>query len=83
MLREIDQKDLALALRGVGEEVSAKLMGNLSSRAAELVRDDMETMGPQPKSAVEEAQSNIVAAVRRLEDAGQISLARGEEDEVV
>ena len=83
VLREIDQKDLALALRGVGEEVAAKLMGNLSSRAAELVRDDMETMGPQPKSAVEEAQSNIVAAVRRLEDAGQISLARGEEDEVV
>src|SRR3954467_8876944 len=83
VLREIDQKDLALALRGVADEVAAKLMGNLSSRAAELVRDDMETMGPQPKSAVEEAQSNIVAAVRRLEDAGQISLARGEEDEVV
>jgi flagellar motor switch protein FliG len=83
VLREIDQKDLALALRGVGEEVREKLMANLSSRAAELVRDDMETMGPQPKSAVEEAQSNIVAAVRRLEDAGQISLARGDEDEVV
>src|SRR3954449_1056893 len=83
VLREIDQKDLALALRGVDEAVSSKLMGNLSSRAAELVRDDMETMGPQPKSAVEEAQSNIVAAVRRLEDAGQITLARGEEDEVV
>src|SRR4051795_5853589 len=83
VLREIDQKDLALALRGVDDEVRDKMMGNLSSRAAELVRDDMETMGPQPKSAVEEAQSNIVAAVRRLEDAGQISLARGEEDEVV
>ncbi len=83
VLREIDQKDLALALRGVDEEVRDKMMGNLSSRAAELVRDDIETMGPQPKSAVEEAQSNIVAAVRRLEDAGQISLARGDEDEVV
>src|SRR4051812_33397985 len=83
VLREIDQKDLALALRGVDDEVRDKMMGNLSSRAAELVRDDMETMGPQPKSAVEEAQSNIVAAVRRLEDAGQISLARGDEDEVV
>jgi flagellar motor switch protein FliG len=83
VLREIDQKDLALALRGVGDDVREKLMANLSSRAAELVRDDMETMGPQPKAAVEEAQSNIVAAVRRLEDAGQITLARGEEDEVV
>ena len=83
VLREIDQKDLALALRGVGEDVREKLMGNLSSRAAELVRDDMETMGPQPKAVVEEAQSNIVAAVRRLEDAGQITLARGEETEVV
>ena len=83
VLREIDQKDLALALRGVDDEVRDKMMGNLSSRAAELVRDDIETMGPQPKSAVEEAQSNIVAAVRRLEDAGQISLARGDEDEVV
>src|SRR5436190_427441 len=83
VLREIDQKDLALALRGVADEVAQKLMGNLSSRAAELVRDDMETMDPQPKAAVEEAQSNIVAAVRRLEDAGQITLARGEVDEVV
>jgi flagellar motor switch protein FliG len=83
VMREIDQKDLALALRGVGEDVREKLMGNLSSRAAELVRDDMETMGPQPKAVVEEAQSNIVAAVRRLEDAGQITLARGEETEVV
>jgi len=83
VLREIDQKDLALALRGVGDEVREKLMANLSSRAAELVRDDMETMGPQPKAVVEEAQSNIVAAVRRLEDAGQITLARGEETEVV
>jgi flagellar motor switch protein FliG len=83
VLREVDQKDLALALRGVGDDVRDKLMANLSSRAAELVRDDMETMGPQPKAAVEEAQSNIVAAVRRLEDAGQITLARGEEDEVV
>ncbi|HEY3020437.1 MAG TPA: flagellar motor switch protein FliG [Solirubrobacteraceae bacterium] len=83
VMREIDQKDLALALRGVGEDVREKLMSNLSSRAAELVRDDMETMGPQPKAVVEEAQSNIVAAVRRLEDAGQITLARGEETEVV
>jgi flagellar motor switch protein FliG len=83
VLREVDQKDLALALRGVGDELRDKLMANLSSRAAELVRDDMETMGPQPRAAVEEAQSNIVAAVRRLEDAGQINLARGEEDEVV
>jgi flagellar motor switch protein FliG len=83
VLREVDQKDLALALRGVGDDVRDKMMANLSSRAAELVRDDIETMGPQPRAAVEEAQSNIVAAVRRLEDAGQIVLARGEEDEVV
>src|SRR4051812_25293083 len=82
VMREIDQKDLALALRGVDEAVRDKLMANLSARAAEVVRDDMEAMGPQPKAAVEEAQSSIVAAVRRLEDAGQITLARGEEDVV-
>jgi flagellar motor switch protein FliG len=82
VLREIDQKDLALALRGVDEAVRDKLMANLSARAAEVVRDDMEAMGPQPKAAVEEAQSSIVAAVRRLEDAGQITLSRGEEDVV-
>jgi flagellar motor switch protein FliG len=82
VLREIDQKDLALAMRGVDEAVRDKLMANLSARAAEVVRDDMEAMGPQPKAAVEEAQSSIVAAVRRLEDAGQITLARGEEDVV-
>src|SRR4051795_2213248 len=82
VLREVDQKDLALAMRGVDEAVRDKLMANLSARAAEVVRDDMEAMGPQPKAAVEEAQSSIVAAVRRLEDAGQITLARGEEDVV-
>jgi flagellar motor switch protein FliG len=82
VMREIDQKDLALALRGVDEAVRDKLMANLSSRAAEVVRDDIDAMGPQPKAAVEEAQSSIVAAVRRLEDAGQITLARGEEDVV-
>jgi flagellar motor switch protein FliG len=83
ILREVDQKELALALRGATEEVRNKLLANLSSRGAEIVREDMETMGPQPKAVVEESQSHIVAAVRRLEDAGQITLARGEDEEVV
>jgi flagellar motor switch protein FliG len=84
VLKEIDSKDLALALRGASDEVKDKLTGNMSQRAAEMLREEMEYMPPQRRSVVEEAQTKIVAVVRKLEDSGAIVLSRGaEEDELV
>ncbi|WP_205696178.1 flagellar motor switch protein FliG [Conexibacter sp. SYSU D00693] len=80
VLREVDQKDLALALRGVGEEVRERVFANMSSRGADMLREDLETGQPQRRAVVEEAQGKVVAAVRRLEDAGAITLGRGGED---
>jgi flagellar motor switch protein FliG len=78
-LREIDNKILTLALRGVSPELSEKIMSNMSQRAAELLREDMEASPPQKKAAVEEAQGQVVAVLRRLEDSGAITLAASED----
>ncbi len=85
VLREVDQKDLQLALRGVEENVAEKLLSNMSQRGAEMLREDMAASAPQRKAVVEEAQGKVVAAVRRLEDAGALVIRRGaeEEEEVV
>lgn len=81
VLRELDQKDLALALRGVPEWLWEKVTGNMSSRAAELLREDIDAQPPQRKHVVEEAQGRIVAVVRRLEEAGLVELSGGVEAE--
>jgi flagellar motor switch protein FliG len=85
VLREVDQKELQLALRGVDSAVVEKVLANMSQRGAEMLREDMEASAPQRKAVVEEAQGKIVAAVRRLEDAGALIIRRGaeEEEEVV
>ncbi len=71
-LREIEQKDLALALKSASEEVSNKLLRNLSERAREMIKEEIEYMGPVRVRQVEEAQQKIVSVIRRLEDAGEI-----------
>jgi flagellar motor switch protein FliG len=81
VLKEIDSKDLALALRGSSADVADRLMANMSQRAAEMLVEEMEVMPPQRRKVVEEAQSKIVAAVRRLEEAGEIFVSRGEAGE--
>jgi flagellar motor switch protein FliG len=81
VLKEVDQKDLALALRGVVPEVKDTIFRNMSSRGVEMLQEDLETGKPQRRSVVEEAQSRVVAAIRRLEDAGAITLGRGEDGE--
>jgi flagellar motor switch protein FliG len=80
LLREVDQKDLGLALRGVSDEVKDTIFRNMSTRGAEMLQEDLDTGKPQRRSVVEEAQSRIVGAIRRLEDAGVITLGRGGED---
>ena len=77
ILREVDQKDLVLALRGVGEELTDKILRNLSQRGAEMLREDMEVSPPQRRAVVEEAQGKVVAVVRRLEEDGTIILRGG------
>jgi len=77
VLKEVDQKDLALALRGVSDDVKEKVMGNMSQRGAEMLLEELEIQPPQRRSVVEEAQSRIVGVIRKLEDAGALTISRG------
>ncbi len=84
VLREVDTKDMALALRGASEEVKNRIFKNMSTRAAQMLREDMEVGGPVRLRTVEDAQQRIVSIVRRLDDAEEIVIARGGgEDEVI
>ena len=77
LLREISSEILLVALRGADELVRDKILRNMSSRAAALLRDDMETMPPVRLSDVEAAQKEILATVKRLSEAGQVTLKKG------
>lgn len=81
--REVDSDEWALALKTASEEVSERIFRNMSKRAVELLKEEMEFMGPVRLRDVEEAQQKIVSVIRRLEDAGMIVVVRGEEDEIV
>jgi flagellar motor switch protein FliG len=76
ILREADQKDLALAMRGVGEDVRTKILSNMSERGAQMLVEEMEVQQPQRKRIVEEAQGRIVAIVRRLEESDAVVIGR-------
>jgi flagellar motor switch protein FliG len=80
VLREADQKDLALALRGVSDEVKTRILNNMSERGAQMLLEEMEYQPPQRKRVVEESQGRIVAIVRRLEEAGAVVLSRSDAD---
>ncbi|MCK4658725.1 MAG: flagellar motor switch protein FliG [Phycisphaerae bacterium] len=84
VLKEIDNDELSLALKTASEELKEKIFNNMSERASQLVREDMEYMGPVRISDVESAQQRIVDVVRRLEDSGDIIISgRGGEKEVI
>ncbi len=80
ILRRVDGTNLALALKGIRDEVRDKVLSNLSTRAAEALVDDIELLGAVRISAVETAQGEIVATIREMEDAGEIVLARAHEE---
>jgi flagellar motor switch protein FliG len=82
ILRQVDAKDLAMALKGVRAEVREKIMANVSSRAAENLREEMERLGKVRLKSVEEAQGAIVRVLRALEEAGQIILTRSADEYV-
>jgi flagellar motor switch protein FliG len=83
VLREVDTKELSLALKTVAEEVQARILKNMSERAANMLREDMEFMGPVRLRNVEEAQQRIVGVIRRLEESGEIVTSRGGGEEMV
>jgi flagellar motor switch protein FliG len=84
ILREVDIKELATALKGVNGDVQNKIFRNMSERATAMLKEDMDFMGPVRLRVVEEAQQKIVAVIRRLEEAGEIVVGRsGEEDTLV
>lgn len=83
VLREIDNKDLALALKATASEVSEKVYKNISKRAGEMLREEIEYMGPVRIRDVEEAQQKIVNNIRRLEESGEIVVSRGKGDEII
>lgn len=83
VLREVESKDLALALKTASEEVGNRIYKNMSKRASEMLREDIKFMGPVRLRDVEDAQQRIVNVVRKLEEAGEIVVARGGGDEIV
>jgi flagellar motor switch protein FliG len=83
VLREVDTAELAKALKSVDTEVQDKIFRNMSKRAAALLKDDMEYMGPIRMKDVEESQQKIVSIIRKLEESGDIVVARAGEDELV
>jgi flagellar motor switch protein FliG len=83
VLREVDTKELSLALKGVSEEVANKVYRNMSKRAASMLQEEMEFMGPVRLRDVESAQQRIVNIIRQLEDQGDIIIAKGGEEELI
>ncbi|MFT5812033.1 MAG: flagellar motor switch protein FliG [Rubritalea sp.] len=82
MMREVSTDLLTLALKGVDDEFQQKFLKNMSSRAAEMLVEDMEAKGPVKLSEVEAAQKEILAIARRLEESGEITLSGGGEEMV-
>ncbi|MCK7605914.1 flagellar motor switch protein FliG [Geobacillus stearothermophilus] len=83
VIREVDNNDLMLALKVASDEVKEIVFRNMSTRMAETFKEEMEYMGPIRLRDVEEAQSRIVAIIRRLEEAGEIVIARGGGDDII
>ena len=83
VLREVDAKELAMALKGCSEDVANSIFKNQSKRAAAALKEDMEFLGPVRLMDVEKAQQRIVGIIRRLDEAGEIVISRGGEDAII
>ncbi len=83
VLREVDNNELAVALKGSNEEVQTVIFNNLSKRLSAMIKEDMEFMGPVRLKDVEEAQQKIVNIIRKLEDSAEIIISRGGGDEII
>lgn len=83
VLRDVDNGDLAMALKGANEEVQNAIFNNMSKRLAVMIKEDMDFMGPVRMKDVEEAQQKIVNVIRKLEDSAEIVISRGGGDEII
>ena len=83
VLRQVDSKELATALKGVSTDVREKIMSNVSERAAANLADEIEMLGAVRLTTVEESQAKVIASIRSLEESGQIIISRGDRDEYV
>lgn len=83
ILKEVNVKDIAFALKGSSKEVSNAIFKNQSQRASQALKEEIDLLGKIKISQVEEAQQNIVNVIRRLDDAGEITLSRGSDDEFI
>ena len=82
-MREVENNVLAVALKGATEEVAKVIYTNMSKRLSEMIKEDIEFMGPMRLKDVEESQQKVVNIIRRLEDAGEIIISRGGGDEII
>lgn len=82
-LRDVENAQLAIALKGATEEVQKMIFGNMSKRLVDMIKEDIEFLGPVRLKDVEEAQQKIVNVIRKLEDAGEIVISRGGGDEII
>jgi flagellar motor switch protein FliG len=83
LLKEVENAQWALALKGASEELRTKIMGNLSQRAAAMLQEEIQYLGPVRVSDVEAAQQAIVDTVRRLEDSGEIVVSAGDAERMI
>ncbi len=83
LMRDVNTKDLSMALRGASEDLKNRIFKNMSTRAAQALRDDMAVSGPVRLRLVEEAQTRIINTVRALQEAEEITISRGREDVMV
>ncbi len=83
IINEMEKTDLVMGLKGVAEELSNKFLGNMSTRAADMLREDMEALGPVPLKDVKDAQQRIIRKIKELEEDGQITTRKMDEEEIV
>lgn len=83
IINEMEKADMVMGLKGVDEELTQKFLGNMSNRAADMLKEDMEALGPVALKDVKDAQSRIIKKIKELEDDGQISTRKMEEEEIV
>lgn len=83
IINEMEKSDMVMGLKGVDEELTNKFLGNMSNRAADMLREDMEALGPVPLKDVKDAQQRIIKKIKELEEDGQITTRKMEEEEIV
>jgi len=81
ILREVDTKDLGVALKGATEEMQDRIFTNMSERVGTMLKEEMEFSGPVRMTDVEEVQLRVVQTVRQLEEAGQVTVVRGDSND--